>query len=76
MISLQKSKYIVHRVTPKELYLGPYEGIRYIEDDLSFLNHKMIQCFLHEKDELVLTEKIKNEFEQLKDKNKSKNINS
>lgn len=69
MISLQKSQFIVHRVTPRGLYMGLYEGIRKIEDDLSFLNHQNIQCFLHERDELVWSKQISNELSDLNEQN-------
>lgn len=65
MISLQKSQFIVHRFTPRGLYLALYQGVRQLGDDLSFLKEHKILCLLHKKDELVWTNKIKNELDQL-----------
>jgi esterase/lipase len=66
--SLQKSQFIVHRFTPRELYLALYEGLKHIENDLNFLNHKNILCYLHSKDELVWSKKIKDEIEGIENR--------
>lgn len=65
MLSLQKSQFIVHRFTPKEVYLAFYEGLKKLGPDLSFLEEQHLLCFLHNRDELVWSHKIRTELERL-----------
>lgn len=53
ILSLQKKQFIVHRFTPRDVYLSLYEGIRNLPPFENYMKKNPALFVIHPKDELV-----------------------